>query len=44
MYRPDGEQAMVARIEGTMKGKLEGMDFPMKRVRCDAAPQSASEH
>ncbi len=39
MYRPNGEQAMVARIEGMMEGKLEGIDFPMKRVRCEAAPR-----
>ena len=40
MYRPDGEQAMVARIEGVIKGELEAIDFPMKRVRCEAAPRN----
>lgn len=36
IYRRDGEHAMQARIEGMSKGKLKGIDFPMKRVSCDA--------
>ncbi len=40
MYRSDGAQAMMARIEGISKGKLTGMDFPMKRVSCEAAPKA----
>ncbi len=40
MYRPDGAQAMLARIEGVSKGTLTGMDFPMKRVSCEAAPKA----
>jgi hypothetical protein len=39
IYRRDGAQALVARIEGTSKGKLKGIDFPMKRVSCEAAPE-----
>ena len=26
---------LFARIEGTQNGKLNGMDIPMKRVRCE---------
>jgi hypothetical protein len=37
IYRPDGEQGMLARIEGMAKGKLKGIDFPMKRISCEAA-------
>ncbi len=40
MYRPDGAQAMMARIEGTSQGKIKGIDFPMKRVSCAAAPKA----
>lgn len=36
IYRPDGKHGMHARIEGQMKGKLKGIDFPMKRVSCEA--------
>lgn len=36
IYQRDGEHAMRARIEGMSKGKLKGIDFPMKRVSCDA--------
>jgi hypothetical protein len=37
IYRPDGEHGMMARIEGMSKGKLKGIDFPMKRISCEAA-------
>ena len=37
IYRRDGER-LLARIEGTIKGKARGIDFPMKRASCDAAP------
>ena len=37
IYRKDGDKAMAARIEGMVKGKLESMDFPMKRISCEAA-------
>ncbi len=35
IYRRDGER-LHARIEGMSKGKLKGIDFPMKRVACEA--------
>jgi hypothetical protein len=37
IYRRDGDKILNARIEGTSKGKARGIDFPMKRVSCDAA-------
>jgi hypothetical protein len=36
IYRRDGERTLRARIEGMSKGKLKGIDFPMKRISCDA--------
>lgn len=36
IYRREGER-LTARIEGMMKGKLKGIDFPMKRASCDPA-------
>ncbi len=36
IYRRAGETAMNARIEGMVKGKPKGIDFPMKRVSCTA--------
>ena len=36
IYKRDGDKALNARIEGTVKGKAKGIDFPMKRVSCDA--------
>ena len=36
IYRLQPEGRLVARIEGTRDGKVRGMDFPMKRVSCDA--------
>lgn len=38
IYKRDGA-GLTARIEGSMKGKLKGIDFPMKRASCDPAPQ-----
>ena len=38
IYRPDGAQGMMARIEGMSKGKLKGIDFPMQRISCEAVP------
>jgi hypothetical protein len=35
MYQRDGDKGLKARIEGMSKGKLKGIDFPMKRVSCD---------
>jgi hypothetical protein len=36
IYRLQPEGRLVARIEGTRDGKVRGVDFPMKRVSCDA--------
>jgi hypothetical protein len=38
IYRLQSEGRLVARIEGTRDGKERGVDFPMKRVSCDALP------
>ena len=35
IYRSDKPDSLFARIEGMQNGKLEGMDFPMKRVKCE---------
>jgi hypothetical protein len=37
IYKRDGDKVLNARIEGSSKGKAKGIDFPMKRVSCDAA-------
>ena len=34
IYRADKADSLFARIEGMQNGKLEGMDIPMKRVKC----------
>lgn len=36
IYRLQPEGRLIARIEGTRDGKVRGVDFPMKRVSCDA--------
>lgn len=36
IYRLQGEDRLVARIEGIRGGTLRGVDFPMKRVACDS--------
>lgn len=36
-YRPVGRDRLLARIEGLQDGKLVGIDFPMRRVRCEVA-------
>lgn len=36
IYRLQSADRLVARIEGTRGGTLRGVDFPMKRVACDA--------
>lgn len=33
-YRRDAADRLTARIEGTMKGKERGIDFPMQRAAC----------
>jgi hypothetical protein len=35
IYRLAGDGSLVARIEGTKNGQSRGVDFPMKRVKCD---------
>ena len=35
IYRRSGNATLHARIEGKLKGKLESVDFPMTRVRCE---------
>ncbi|HYD81085.1 MAG TPA: DUF6265 family protein [Paucimonas sp.] len=42
LYRLEGD-ALRARIEGMSKGQLKGIDFPMKRVGCDAAAVRVKE-
>jgi hypothetical protein len=34
IYRSSGDR-LAARIEGTMNGKLRGIDFPYSRVKCE---------
>lgn len=36
IYRRDGNAVLNARIEGTAGGKPKGIDFPMRRLACDA--------
>ncbi len=35
LYRRQSDGSLAARIEGEEKGKVKGVDFPMKRVPCD---------
>jgi len=35
IYRFNKPDSLFARIEGMQNGKLEGMDIPMKRVKCE---------
>jgi hypothetical protein len=35
-YRALPEDRLAARVEGTRGGTLRGIDFPMKRVPCEA--------
>ncbi|HXF48539.1 MAG TPA: DUF6265 family protein [Verrucomicrobiae bacterium] len=34
IYRLNGD-SLIARIEGTADGKVRGIDFPMKRAKCE---------
>ncbi|UGQ46290.1 DUF6265 family protein [Massilia endophytica] len=34
IYRREGSERLHARIEGTVKGKLKGIDFPLRRTAC----------
>lgn len=42
-YARVGESGLRARIEGTRKGALRVIQFPMTRVPCDHPPTGASE-
>ena len=35
IYRSQSPDGLFARIEGTQNGKLNGMDIPMKRAKCE---------
>lgn len=35
IYQRDGANGLRARIEGVIKGKPKGIDFPMQRISCD---------
>jgi hypothetical protein len=35
IYRKQSADELFARIEGNQNGKLNGMDIPMKRVKCE---------
>jgi hypothetical protein len=35
IYRLEPDGSLFARIEGMPKGKLRGLDYPMKRGRCE---------
>jgi hypothetical protein len=36
IYRRQGSEGLQARIEGMSKGKLKGIDFPLRRTACTA--------
>lgn len=36
IYRLQSESRLLARIEGLRDGKVRGVDFPMRRISCDA--------
>jgi hypothetical protein len=38
LYRLEADGRLQARIEGTVKGAAKGVDFPMQKASCDAAP------
>jgi len=35
IYRHESDGSLLARIEGTIQGNQKGVDFPMKRVKCE---------
>jgi hypothetical protein len=35
VYRLEPDGSLFARIEGTVKGNARGIDYPMKRARCE---------
>ena len=42
IYRKRGADSLIARVEGTIGGNARGMDFPYRRVSCDARATSSS--
>jgi hypothetical protein len=38
IYRLESSGRLIGRIEGNRGGTLRGVDFPMRRVSCEAAP------
>jgi len=42
VYRLDGQGVLRARIEGTIAGEARAVDFPMRRVACDAPSAEAT--
>ena len=44
IYRLTADGALQARIEGTMKGKARGIDFPFQRANCEATTQKETTH
>lgn len=36
IYRMSGADSLVARIEGERNGAVRGIDFPMRKVRCES--------
>ncbi len=38
IYRKNADGTLHARIEGKSKGVDKGIDFPMKRISCEASP------
>jgi hypothetical protein len=35
IYRLQPDGSLIARIEGTVKGQARGIDYPMRRAKCD---------
>jgi len=36
IYRLQADGSLFARVEGTLKGQMRGIDFPYKRAKCDS--------
>lgn len=35
IYRLQADGSLFARVEGTLKGQMRGIDYPYKRAKCD---------
>lgn len=44
IYRLEGTERLMGRIEGTIKGEKRSMDFPFQRVSCDTLMPSVPEN